>query len=96
MKHIFRILYKLFFTLKNYYKKQIIPWIVLVGDDNGNNFPDLVLDVPPGDCVIEEMEFAFLLEGVVLRDLRRLVSRGADRGFNFNGCNIQSNNIVKV
>lgn len=53
---------------------------------NGNNFPDLVLDVPLGDCNKEAIVVAVLLAGIVLRDLRRLVNNGADGVFHLIGC----------
>jgi len=52
---------------------------------NGNNFPDLVLDVPPGDCNKEAIVVAVLLAGIVLRDLRRLVNSGAEGVFHLIG-----------
>lgn len=61
---------------------------------NGNNFPDLVLDVPPGDCNKEAIVVAVLLAGIVLRDLKRLVNNGADGVFHLIGCcNINTNNF---
>lgn len=60
----------------------------------GNNFPDLVLDVPPGDCNKEAIVVAVLLAGIVLRDLRRLVNNGADGVFHLIGCcNIDINDF---
>jgi len=58
---------------------------------NGNNFPDLVLDVPPGDCNKEEIVVAVLLAGIVLRDRSRLVNNGADGVFHLIGCKININ-----
>lgn len=58
---------------------------------NGNNFPDLVLDVPPGDCNKEVIVVAVLLAGIVLRDLNKLVNNGADGVFHLIGCKININ-----
>lgn len=66
-----------------------LPCEVLAQEGNGNNFPDLVLDVPPGDCSKEVIVVAVLLAGMVLRDLKRLVNKGADGVFHLIGCNIK-------
>lgn len=64
-----------------------VPCVVLTVEVvNGNNFPDLVLDVLPGNCNWEEVVVVFLLADIVLRDLRRLVSSGADGAFHLIGC----------
>lgn len=55
--------------------------VVLTLEDNGNIFPDLVLDVLPGDCNKEAIVVTVLLAGIVFRDLKRLVNKGADGVF---------------
>lgn len=52
------------------------PCVILTLDDSGNNFPDLVL-VPIGDGNNELLDVTGLLTDMVLRDLKRLVNKGA-------------------
>lgn len=57
--------------------------------DSGKSFPDLVLGEPHGDGNKEVIVVTVLLAGMVLRDLNRLVNKGADGVFHLIGCNIK-------